>query len=136
MAASITGGCLCGRIRYQSTAAPRLVTHCHCTICRRQSGAAFLTWASFQAAALTITQGTPTGIRATEKAERSFCAECGTPMTFRFFASPDEIDVTIGSLDDPTAVTPQDHIWTSTQLHWLAFSDGLPSYPERRGSRG
>lgn len=57
-------------------------------------------------------------------------------MTFRFFASPDEIDVTIGSLDDPTAVTPQDHIWTSTQLHWLAFSDGLPSYPERRGSRG
>ena len=136
MAKPITGGCLCGRVRYRADAAPILVTHCHCTLCRRQSGAAFLTWASFPSTAFTITQGAPAVFRATEKAERSFCAKCGTPLSFRFFASPGEIDVTLGSLDDPNAMQPQDHIWTSTRLHWLELTDGLPHYLSERRPKG
>ena len=63
-----TGGCLCGAVRYRVTAEPLHATHCHCSMCRRASGAAFLTFATFPASALTWTEGEPAVYRSSPAA--------------------------------------------------------------------
>ncbi|MBI2313451.1 MAG: GFA family protein [Betaproteobacteria bacterium] len=126
------GGCLCGVIRYRAQGQPFNVTHCHCGICRRASGAAFVSWASFRAADFAFLDGTPAYFRSSDRAVRGFCMSCGTPLTFRFDRSPEVIDVTLGSLDQPECVSPQDHIWASRRLPWIRLCDGLPEYPQSR----
>jgi GNAT superfamily N-acetyltransferase len=123
-----TGGCFCGAIRYRVAAPPRDVTHCHCGICRRTTGAPFVTWATFPAAAFAFTAGAPAEIRATPRAVRQLCGACGTALTFRETARPRSLDVTVGSMDDPDAIVPAAHIWTSSRLAWLRLADDLPGY--------
>ena len=133
--ADFEGGCLCGRVRYRATAEPLRATHCHCSQCRRASGAPFLTWVAFPAGSFAITKGAPGRYHASGKAERTFCPDCGSQLTFRHVDSTHQVDVTAGSLDDAEAVRPVDHIWISAQLGWLRIDDGLPRYPgERDGS--
>jgi GNAT superfamily N-acetyltransferase len=128
----LSGGCLCGAVRYRAVAAPRRVTHCHCGLCRRAGGAPFVTWATFAAADLAVTQGVPAERRSSPRAVRSFCAACGTALTFREDACPDLVDVTVGSLDRPELVTPLDHIHTASKLPWLRLNDRLPRHPGDR----
>jgi len=130
-----TGGCLCGRIRYRATGKPTNETHCHCETCRRASGAAFVSWATFQFADFDFTKGKPARFDSSEIAFRQFCPSCGTQLTFQFHKSPQSIDVTLASLDDPGAITPVDHIWTMWQLPWIKLADGLPRHAESRSSR-
>ena len=124
----ITGGCFCGAIRYRLSAAPRDVAHCHCGMCRRTSGAPFVTWATFPAAAFALTAGTPTELHSTPEVTRRFCAACGTALTFFEPKRPGWIDVTVGSMDAPDAIVPGAHIWTSSQLAWLRLGDDLPRH--------
>ncbi len=127
---ALDGGCFCGAVRYHVAAAPRSVTHCHCRICRRTTGAPFVTWATVPAAAFTFTRGVPRELQSTAQAVRTFCGTCGTALTFRELAHPRSVDVTVGSLDDPDALVPGDHIWTVRQLAWLELEDDLPRHPE------
>src|SRR5262249_44983086 len=129
--AAASGGCLCGAVRYRATAPPLEVVHCHCSLCRRATGAPFVTWATFPAAAFSLTAGTPAERRSTPGAVRTHCAACGTALTFREDARPRSIDVTVGSPDDPEALPPTGHIWTSRRLSWLALDDELPRHAEQ-----
>ncbi len=124
------GGCFCGVVRYQAGTLPIEVTHCHCTICRRTTGAPFVTWATFPVAAFSFTAGTPAELRATPRAVRTLCSICGTALTFREFARPHCIDITVGSLDHPDDATPQEHTWTADQLAWLHIDDDLPRFSQ------
>jgi len=133
-AKAFTGGCLCGRIRYRTTGNPTNETHCHCEICRRASGAAFVSWATFRSAAFAFTKGKPARFDSSGIAFRQFCPNCGTQLTFQFHKSPQTIDVTLASLDDPGTITPVDHIWTKRQIAWIKLADGLPQYAENRSS--
>ena len=126
--AEMTGGCFCGAIRYRVSVATRDVSHCHCSICRRTTGAPLVTWATFPAAAFVFTAGTPAELRATPRAVRQLCAACGTALTFRETARPGSIDVTVGSMDHPDAIVPAAHIWTASQLAWLRLGDDLPRH--------
>lgn len=128
------GGCLCGRIRYRASGKPSDETHCHCEICRRASGAAFVSWATFKTADFAFTKGSPARYDSSDIAFRQFCANCGTQLTFQFHKSPPLIDVTLASLDDPGTITPVDHIWTKRQIPWIKLADGLPRHVERRPS--
>jgi GNAT superfamily N-acetyltransferase len=125
----LAGGCFCGAVRYRVTAPPHDVAHCHCGICRRTTGAVFVTWATFPASQLAFTAGRPAELQATPRAVRTFCASCGTALTFREHARPNSVDVTVGSLDTPDAVTPDAHIWTANRLRWLHVDDQLVEYP-------
>jgi GNAT superfamily N-acetyltransferase len=126
--AELQGGCFCGALRYRVGAAPLEVSHCHCSICRRSSGAPFVTWATVPADAFAFTSGVAAALQSTARARRTFCAGCGTPLTFQLIAQPTWIDVTVGSLDDPNAVPPAAHIWTASQLSWLRLDDDLPRH--------
>ncbi len=129
-----TGGCLCGHIRYQANGKPSDATHCHCELCRRSSGAAFVSWATFRSADFAFTKGKPARFDSSEIAVRQFCPNCGTQLTFQFHRSPQSIDITLASMDDPGEITPQDHIWTKRQLPWIKLADELPRHAESRSS--
>lgn len=130
-----TGGCLCGRIRYRAQGTPTNQSHCHCETCRRASGAAFVSWATFPAAGFAFTAGKPARYDSSDIAFRQFCADCGTQLTFQFHTSPETIDVTLGSVDHPQAIVPLDHIWTKRQIPWIKLADGLPQFAESRDDR-
>jgi hypothetical protein len=82
------GGCLCGAVRYRASAHPRRVVSCHCGMCRRASGAAFLTFVHFPADAFAWTSAEPTRYRSSAAAERGFCALCGSTLSMHEACSP------------------------------------------------
>jgi hypothetical protein len=127
---NVQGGCLCGAIRYRARAAPLSLASCHCAICRRASAAPFVAWATYRSADIVFVQGIPARYASSKRAERTFCARCGTPLTFQFVADPEHIDVTICSMDEPERFAPERHIWTRRRLPWVNLSDGLPQHPE------
>lgn len=124
------GGCLCGGVRYRIDGPIASVAHCHCHMCRRTSGAPVATWLTVPAAAFKVTRGAPATYESSTGAERTFCPTCGGQLTFRASRRPDEIDVTLGTLDDPAGLAAQYHIWTSSRLPAIHIDEHLPSYPE------
>lgn len=126
------GGCLCGGIRYETAGAPFHESVCHCSMCRRASGAPAVAWFSVKRGALRIVAGSPAWYRSSAKAERGFCAGCGSPLFYRSSLLQDEIDITTASLDDPALVPPQDQIYTATKIPWVAAMESLPAFAEGR----
>lgn len=124
------GGCFCGNIRYRALGEPLGVTHCHCSMCRRTCGAPFVTWVTFIRETFSFTSGVPSRFKSSDQVERSFCNCCGTALTFEETSRPDQVEVTVGSLEQPNDLSPEDHIWTSSRLRWLHMNDGLPEYPQ------
>lgn len=127
----LRGGCYCGAVQYQTAARPQRRTACHCTICRGTSGAPFVAWFSVPAGSFRFVAGEPARFRSSERATRTFCAACGTPLTFQS-AHSDKIDVTACSLEDPEQAPPADHTYGRSQLSWVKIGDALPGYPEAR----
>jgi hypothetical protein len=129
---AIEGGCLCGAIRYRAVGQPYGITHCHCNTCRRASGAPFVTWAGVDTDKFTFTKGKPASYASSANVTRSFCSNCGTALTYQRADLPDSVDVTLASMDNPEAISPQDHTWTESRLAWISLGDGLPAYPRER----
>ena len=124
-----TGGCLCGAVRYRATEGPVRAVNCHCGMCRKSSGAAFLTFVHFAVGAFTWTAGAATRYRSSSEAERGFCDRCGSQLMMHESVLDDRVQVTLGSLDQPGDVRPDDHVWTESQLPWLRVEDDLPRFP-------
>ncbi len=125
-------GCLCGAVRYRAWGKAYGITHCHCPTCRRASGAPFVTWAGFDADKFVFIQGEPAGYASSAPVMRTFCNRCGTPLTYRRSDLPQSIDVTLGSMDAPEALAPEDHTWTESRLAWIKLADQLPVYSRER----
>jgi hypothetical protein len=128
----LEGGCFCGFLRYQIQGTPYYETNCHCSICRRTTGAPFVAWFTVPTDALRFTAGEPVRFASSHHGTRSFCPRCGTQLTFQSSRADGDVDVTTCSLDDPERVPPRDHTRTSSQLSWVSLSDGLPRFPEAR----
>jgi hypothetical protein len=127
-----SGGCFCRAVRYQVEGHPFHETLCHCSICRRTSGAPFVAWASFPRTGFRLISGVPARFRSSPRARRSFCANCGTPLLFEHDDFPDELDVTLCSLDEPESIEPRDHTHARSKLRWVDQIAGLVYYPEAR----
>lgn len=125
---TLSGGCLCGAIRYSVSGAPTSTNVCYCTQCQKQTGAPLPAFASYAAEQFTVTQGTPRGYRSSERAIREFCGECGSTLFWRESGSG-ELDVFLGSFDEPSRLPPPRYaIWTSERLAWLNEAANLPGY--------
>jgi hypothetical protein len=109
-------------------------TNCHCSICRRTTGAPFVAWFSVRPSEFRWVSGDPVRFRSSSKGTRSFYPHCGTQLTFQGVDYPDEIDVTTCSLDHPEAVPPRDHTHTGSRLQWIKHSDGLAQYSRARST--
>lgn len=121
------GGCFCGQVRYDAGGTPFNMTLCHCADCRRATGAPMVAWFTVRPAALRFTAGAPKRFASSTGVTRSFCAACGTTLTFQHDGI-DEVDVTTCSLDDPLGLPPADHCQDAGRLDWVQLADGLPRY--------
>ena len=128
----LTGGCLCGATRYEAGGTPYHETNCHCSMCRRAAGAAFVTWFTVRRVEFRWTGAAPAAYRSSAAIVRTFCATCGTTLTFEDDALPAELDVTTCSLDDAACLPPRDETHTAGRLIWVSAEPGLPAYRGRR----
>jgi heme-degrading monooxygenase HmoA len=127
------GGCFCGNVRYRAVGRPKDSSICHCSICRRTSGAPMVGWTTFETSELSWLKAEPRRFSSSDKADRSFCSECGTALTFVLKHRPERTDVTLASLDHPERLAPLDHIHTSSRIPWVRLADGVPTFPGERG---
>ncbi|TQV70727.1 GFA family protein [Exilibacterium tricleocarpae] len=124
------GGCLCGALRYQAERVPVTTGYCHCSLCRRSTGAPVVAFASFPIDGFTYTRGTPSIYRSSPTGRREFCNQCGTQIAYRDLDDPETVDVNSGTLDNIEHVEPTHHIFTADGVRWLNLGDHLPRYPQ------
>ncbi|MEQ9506575.1 MAG: GFA family protein [Hyphomonas sp.] len=126
---AITGGCQCGAIRYELSAAPDRVSICHCRDCQLSAGAPMVAWAMMPAGNLKITQGAPTTVNSSGDSYRRFCGKCGTGL---FYVNetflPGLVDVQSITLDDPSAFPPDAQVQTQEQPAWSAHIHTMQAF--------
>ena len=113
----LTGGCQCGAVRFTAKRLGR-ASICHCRMCQKASGNFYLPLVTVRGAKVDWTRGEPKRFRSSNAAWRGFCPECGTPLTYRSLPG-NFITVTLGSLDDPNAVTPLKQYGVESRVSWL-----------------
>ncbi|WP_134676207.1 GFA family protein [Ectopseudomonas khazarica] len=121
----ITGGCLCGQVRFSTSAQPYRVGICHCMDCRKYHGALFHASAIFAQDAVTLSGETG------QYGGRHFCPRCGSSVYSR---TADEIELNLGSLDAPDQFTPTYELWTIRREAWLPPFPFARQYPRDRES--
>ena len=124
-AGKVTGGCLCGEVRYETDEPPQRTGICHCRMCQKAGGGPFAVGVYFRKAAFRLTRGEATFYRSSDIAQRGFCATCGSRLIYRPFGGP-LMAVDVGSLDHPEQVSPQYHTGVESQVPWLTMADDLP----------
>ena len=122
-----TGGCLCGAVRFEVMGKPYRIGICHCRDCRKHHGALFHASAIFPEEAVTVTGETG------EYAGRHFCPRCGSTV---FGRSGDEVEVNLGSLDEPDQFQPTYELWTIRREAWLPPFPTVRPYERDRESEG
>jgi hypothetical protein len=122
----LRGGCQCGAVRYVLAVPPQGSSICHCRMCQKAGGAPFMAFTGVPMRELRWTRGAPKIFASSAIAERGFCADCGTPLTFRMLAH-DRLSVTIGSLDDPAAAPPTRQLGVESKVPWLEAALALPA---------
>jgi hypothetical protein len=122
------GGCLCGAVRYRADARPVRGVICHCSMCRKHSGAPALAFVHFPVAAFAWLKAEPQWYRSSQYATRGFCPTCGSTVAMREEVLRDRVQVCIGSLDEPDKVTIDDHVWTQERVAWFDVKDALPRF--------
>ena len=126
MVEEVSGGCACGRIRYRVRIDNDEAYLCHCRMCQRATGGVSIAFKNVKKADVDW-EREPDWFQSSPFAQRPFCRECGTSLGFAFPDS-ENIDLTIGSLDDPSRYRPKHHFGAES-LHraWLN-TEGLPEY--------
>jgi len=132
----MTGGCLCGDVRYEYQGEVGSAGICHCSDCRRISGSAFGVSVKLAKAGFAILSGALSGY--TKRADsgreltRYFCSRCGSPIYTASAAHPDFVYVKAGSLDDPALVRPAYQAWTQSAVAWAHIPPDLPAFEKGR----
>ena len=131
----LTGGCLCGAVRFEVSALLGAAGYCHCTRCQRRTGTAASPQARVAPRSLRVTQGEDE-IRAyvPERGfEKLFCSRCGSALWSRDPDDHDVLSVRLGAFDGDPGVRPSFHQFVAYAAPWEPLpDDGLPRYPERR----
>ena len=126
MGEEVTGGCQCGRIRYRVRIDNDDAYLCHCRMCQRATGGVSIAFKGVAKADVSW-ERQPDRYRSSPIAERGFCRDCGTPLTFEFLDG-ENMDLTIGSFDEPGRFQPR-HNYAVESMHeqWLDTT-ALPRY--------
>ena len=123
MTDTLDGGCFCGAVRYRLNSAPMFVHCCHCRDCQRQSGSAFVLNALIETDRIALLAGTPqVGTVPTDSGHPHDiyrCPTCFSAVWSDFGRRPKLRFVRVTTLDDPTAITPDVHIYTRSKLSWV-----------------
>jgi|SRR5271165_6944533 len=128
------GGCACGVVRYRLTSVPMFVHCCHCRDCQRQTGSAFVLNALIETNRIAIDSGCPEAVPVPTDSGRPHdiyrCPKCGTAVWSDYGHRPKLRFVRVGTLDDPSAIEPDVHIYTRSRLPWIALPQGKSAFAE------
>jgi hypothetical protein len=127
---AITGSCLCRAIRYEVDGDLLDAGHCHCSICRKQHGSAFATFASVDPSRFRWTAGGDSVSRfeASPGNDRVFCRFCGSSLAATEAGLVTSI--TLGTVDGDPGIRPRSHIFTDSRASWHEITDALPQFTE------
>ena len=124
----VSGGCLCGAVRFEAEGEPFQETFCHCTICRRASGASPVAWVTFPADGFRYTRGAAKTFRSSDHGHRFFCGDCGSPLYVQVSTRPDLVGLRVGTLDDPSGFRAEADIFVKSAQPWDYMNPALPKY--------
>ncbi len=130
----LTGGCLCGGVRFEIDAPPVSASYCHCTRCQRRTGTASSVQARIAPGSLTVTQGEELirGYQPPDGFPKRFCGSCGSALWSQSPDDPDIVSVRLGVFDEDPGIRPAWRQFVAYAAPWEPIpDDGLPRYPER-----
>lgn len=122
------GACFCGNVSYTVQLPVLWHAHCHCTMCRRVHGAAFVTWFGVAEGQYTLDQRDVIWYQSSPEAERGRCRHCASQLFFRSTVWPGELHIASASLTTPIDIKPQAHVYYADKVDWLEINDALPKF--------
>jgi len=126
------GGCACGAVRYRLTTGPMFVHCCHCLDCQRQTGSAFVLNALIETDRIALLSGAPVPVSMPTGSGRPHdihrCPKCQTAVWSDYGRRPALRFVRVGTLDDPTSLTPDVHIFTRSKQPWVGLPPDVPAF--------
>jgi len=125
MSREISGGCLCGNVRFKLTGPFSHFHFCHCSRCRKATGSAHATNIFGKADSIHWVQGVDLikrfDLPEAKQFSRCFCSLCGSPVPHQSRGT-DLLIIPAGSLDEAPGILPQDHIFWSSRAEWYESS--------------
>ncbi len=124
----VTGGCLCGSVRYEAEVFLEIVYYCHCRSCQRSTGQPAEIGVLVKAGTLTFAGENPNYYNSSSFGKRGFCLICGSRLLWRSRDPKDEwqTNVSVCSLDDPDQAQPSLHMFVDEKVSWYEVQDNLP----------
>ena len=130
----MTGGCLCGAVRYRAATPPSRTVVCHCTFCQRATGSAFAVWPTFTEKQVDITGDLTTFEARSDESGRwirlHFCPRCGTTLYSTWQEDRGELALLAGTLDDTSGIKVDRHVWTRSKQHWFELPPGAKTFDQ------
>jgi hypothetical protein len=126
------GSCLCGAVEYETVNPATEVTHCHCSMCRKQHGAAFATYAGYLPEDLRLLRGEDciVSYASAPHVERRFCRICGSSLFWADTVQGRRIWVAVGTIDGGPGRAIDGHIFVGSKAPWYEITDDLPQFEE------
>lgn len=130
MSATITGGCLCGGVRYEVRGRFLRAGHCHCSRCRRHSGSAFSTQGRVRREEFTLVSGGDLvrAYRPEGGAVKAFCSVCGSSLFGGTWPDGPEVSIRLGTVDGDPGIRPRYHTFVRSKAPWYDILDDLPRH--------
>lgn len=136
---TLEGGCACGAVRYRFLSEPMFVHCCHCLDCQRQTGSAFVLNALIEADRVQLLSGEPMSVGMPTDSGRPHdiyrCPKCQTALWSTYGGRTTMRFVRIGTLDKPSALKPDVHIFTRSKVPWLKLPEDQPAFEEYYDSK-
>jgi hypothetical protein len=131
------GQCLCGEVQVKINGAISDIIHCHCSLCRKNSGSAYATNGFINTADFEITKGADslTAFSFKPGRNRHFCTKCGSPVYSANEQDPTRLRIRLGLLDSEISERPTSHNFVSSKANWEELDEALPRYDAFEPSR-
>jgi hypothetical protein len=128
----LNGGCLCGGVRYEISGNLGPAGNCHCSMCRKNSGSAFMPAAQVATTDFKWTKGENliASYASSPGAKRMFCKNCGSPLAGSAESMKESLFLNMGSLDEDPGVRPETHMFVGSKAPWFEITDQLPQFKE------
>ncbi len=125
---TVSGGCLCGAVRFEARLPSLWCAHCHCTQCQRFHGAGVVTFVGFreQDVEFTVGENKVTWFASSPQGQRGFCGKCGSSFLFRSERWPGELHICLSNIQGEIDRQPEMHVYYDAHVPWLELADELP----------
>ena len=123
----LSGRCFCGSVSWTAASPVLWAALCHCEDCRKAASSDYVSWFGVERQSV-VWSGPRKTYRSSRKVVRSFCEDCGSPLSFETEVLPDEMHLYAATLTDPTLYQPTAHIFWSERLPWIEGLDALPKH--------